>query len=45
MGICHIAIFSKGIEYGCTFFVVSGNGPAVLGIPDCKQHNLLNVNC
>ena len=45
MGICNIAIINKGIKYGNSLFVVSANGPALLGMPDCEQLNLLTVNC
>ena len=45
MGMCCIAIFNKGIEYRCMIFVEAGNGPALLGMPDCEQLKLLNVNC
>ena len=27
------------------FFVVPGNGSALLGMPDCKRLYLLNINC
>ena len=41
MGICHIAIIKKGIEYGCISFVVSGNGPVLLEMPDSVWKKLL----
>ena len=45
MGIYHIAILKKGIENGCSLFVVPGNSPTLLKMPDCKRLNLLTVNC
>ena len=45
MIICHITIINKGIEYGCSFFVVPGNGPALLGMLDFELLKLLTVNC
>ena len=34
-----------GTEYLCIFFVVPGNGPALLGMIDCKQLHLLSIHC
>ena len=36
MGICQIVIINEGIKYKCSFFVVPGNGSALLGMPECK---------
>ena len=45
MDICHIATMIKGTEYQCNFFVVPGNGQALLRMPDCEQLKLLTANC
>ena len=45
MGICHFAILNKGIEYGCTLLIVSGNVPALLGMPDCEWIKIVTLNC
>ena len=42
--VMHLQYFSKGIEYGCSFFVVKENRPELLGMPDCIQLKLLSVN-
>ena len=44
-GLCRVTINNKGIEYQCTFFEVSGNGPALLGMINCKRLKLLILNC
>ena len=44
MGICYTAIINKGTEYWCNFCSAQ-NGPALLGMPYCKQLQLLRVNC
>ena len=36
-GISRVAVINKGIKYQWNFFVVPGNGPTLLGIPDCKM--------
>ena len=35
----------KGIESQFRIFVVPGNGPVLLEIPDCKSLTLLSINC
>ena len=35
----------QGIEFQCNFFVVPGNGPALLDMTDCKRLQLLSINC
>ena len=41
----HVTLNNKVIEYQCDFFVVPGNGPALLGMSDCEWLQLLTVNC
>ena len=45
MGISHTAIIHKGIGYRCSFFVLLGYEPALLGMPECEWLKLLTVNC
>ena len=45
MEICRVTMINKGIEYQCNFYVVSGNGPSLLGMPDHKWLHLLSINC
>ena len=45
MGIYEIAVINKGIAYQCNFFVVPGNAPALLGMPNYEWLQLLSVNC
>ena len=35
----------KEIEYQCNFFIVPGNRPAILEMPDFELLKLLTVNC
>ena len=35
---------TKGSEYQWIFFVVPGNGPALLGMSDCKRSQVLSIN-
>ena len=44
MDICHITVLNKCFEYQCSFFVVPGNRPALLGMPGCEWLKLLTVN-
>ena len=37
MDIHKAIIFNKGTEYQYNFFVVPGNEPVILGMPDCEQ--------
>ena len=34
-------IIHKNVEMLCSVFVVAGNGPVLIGIPDCKRSQLL----
>ena len=45
MGVCRVAIITKGIMFQCSFFVVPGNRPELLGMPDCERLQLLSINC
>ena len=45
IGICRLTLIDKDIEYQYSFFVVPGNGPALLGMPDCEGLQLLSINC
>ena len=45
MDACKITIIKKGIKFQCNFFVVMGNWPALLGMPDCERLQLLGINC
>ena len=45
MGICYIAVVNNCIEYGCSSFVVPGNGPALLEMSDCEWLELVAVSC
>ena len=44
LGICRVTIKHKNIELSYSFFVVTRNGPAVLGMPDYEKLELLSVN-
>ena len=44
-GVLKVTITHKGIEFWCSFFLVPGNGSALLGMPECKRLQLLNMNC
>ena len=44
IGIFKIIINQKGIKSQCSFFIVSLNGPALLGMPDCERLQLLSMN-
>ena len=37
MAVSKVTIINNGIECQCSFFVVQGNGPALLGVPDCER--------
>ena len=45
LGMCKVTISNEGIEYQYNFFVVPGNEPALLGMPDCEWLQLLSINC
>ena len=34
---CKIVIINTGIEFCHDFFIVPGNGPALLHMPECKR--------
>ena len=38
-------LINKGSEYWCSFFVMPGIGPALLGMQDCKRLQLMSINC
>ena len=44
LGTCTVQIKFKNITKRCTFFVVPGNGQALLGMPDTMALNLINLN-
>ena len=44
LGMCTVQIKVKNIMKGYTFFVVPGNGQALLGMPDTVALNLINFN-
>ena len=39
-----VTINSKNIKKSCVFFVVPGNGQALLGMPDTAAHKIININ-
>ena len=45
MGVCEVTRINKVIKYQFSFFVVAGNGPALLGMPDCERLQQLSINC
>ena len=44
LGMCMVQIKLKNIMKRCTFFVVPGNGQALLGMPDTAPLILINLN-
>ena len=44
LGTCKVQIKLKNIKKRCIFFVVPGNGQALLGMPDTVAFNLINLN-
>ena len=44
-GICLVRLRHKDKVVRCRFFVVSGDGPVLLGMPDIKLLGLLNKTC
>ena len=44
LGTCTVKIKFKNITKRCTFFVVPGNGQALLGMPDTTVLNLIKIN-
>ena len=44
LGTCVVIIAYKNKRRKCEFFVVSGNGQVLLGMPDTAALNIINVN-
>ena len=44
LGMCAVYIKFKNIKKRCVFFVVPGNGWALLGMPDMAALNIINLN-
>ena len=44
LGTCTVIISYKNNRKKCEFFVVPGNGQALLGMPDTAALNIINVN-
>ena len=44
LGTCTVTIEYKNNRRKCEFFVVLGNGQALLGMPDTAALNIINVN-
>ena len=44
LGTCTVTIKFKNSKKHCVFFVVLGNGQALLGLPDTAALNILNLN-
>ena len=44
LGMCIVVIEHKNNKKKCTFFVVPGNGQALLGIPDTDTLNIIKIN-
>ena len=42
---CKVTLTHKGIKPQCSVFKVPRNGPALLGMSDCKMLHLLSINC
>ena len=45
MHMCRETLINKDIEYRSYFFVVPGNRPALLGMPECESMQLQSINC
>ena len=45
IGIWRVTIINKSIKFQCIFSVMPGNGPALLGMPECERLQLLSINC
>ena len=43
--ICSVVIENNNKCTKCIFFVVSGDGDALLGMPDIELLNILQINC
>ena len=44
LGTCTVFIKSKNIRKCCTFFVVPGNGQALIGMPDATSLDIIKIN-
>ena len=44
LGTCTVYIKFKNVKKRCIFFVVPGNGQALLGMPDMAALNIVNLN-
>ena len=44
LGMCMATIKFKNFKKKCVFFVVTGNGQALLGMPDTAALNIINLN-
>ena len=44
LGTCVVHIKFKNLKKRCAFFVVPGNGQALLGMPDMAALNIINLN-
>ena len=44
LGTCAVSIKFKNLKKLCIYFVVSGNGQALLGMPDTAALNIINLN-
>ena len=44
LGTCVVHTKFKNIKKRCIFFVVPGNGQALLGMPDMAAPNIINLN-
>ena len=44
LGTCTVIIVYKNNRRKCEFFVVPGNGQALLGLPDTEALNMINLN-
>ena len=44
LGTCQVVIKHKNNKKSCQFFVVPGDGQALLGLPDTDVLNIININ-
>ena len=44
LGTCAVHIKFRNVKKRCIFFVVQGNGQALLGMPDTAALNIINLN-
>ena len=45
LGMFKVKITHKGFKFKCNFFVVPGDGLALLGVPNCERLPLLSIKC